>query len=118
MLSGDIAGIFDTISIGIAMNFFGNSLSYSYDVAKKARTHAILHASSDLWSHGVTANVIAPGLVAEIQSFDEAIELCNHGESWEKRRNVTPQDIAEEAVFLCSDAGKFITGCELPYAFY
>ncbi|UCC17972.1 MAG: SDR family oxidoreductase [Dehalococcoidales bacterium] len=104
--------------IGISMNFSGNSPSYAYDVAKKARTQAILRASSDAWSHGVTANVIAPGPVTEIQSLDEAIELCNHGEKWEKRNNVTPQDIAEGVAFLCSEAGRFITGCELPYAFY
>jgi hypothetical protein len=56
--------------------------------------------------------------VTTIQSLEEAIELCNHGEKWEKRNNITPQDIVEGVAFLCSDAGRFITGCELPYAFY
>ena len=33
------------------------------------------------------------------------------------RTNVTPQDIAEGAAVLCSETGRFITGCQLPYAF-
>jgi 3-oxoacyl-[acyl-carrier protein] reductase len=104
--------------IGISMNFSGNSPSYAYDTAKRARTGAILRAGADTWQQGVTANVIAPGPVKEIQSMEEAIELCDHGERWQRRENVTPQDIAEGAAFLCSESGRFITGCELPFVFY
>ena len=104
--------------VGISMGFARNSPSFAYDAAKAARTHAILRASDDAWSNGITANVIAPGPVGEVHSLEEAIELCEHGPKWLERDNVTPQDIAEGVSFLCSEAGRFITGCELPYMYY
>jgi NAD(P)-dependent dehydrogenase (short-subunit alcohol dehydrogenase family) len=104
--------------IGISMGFSKRSPSFAYDAAKASRTHAILRARDDAWSHGVTVNIIAPGPVAEVTSLEEAIELCNHGQKWEERNNITPQDIAEGVALLCSEAGRFITGCELPYMFY
>lgn len=104
--------------IGISLLLSKHSPSFAYDAAKAARTHAILRASGDAWPHGVTVNVIAPGPVGEVRTLEEAIELCDHGPRWQKRSNVTPQDIAEGAALLCSEAGRFITGCELPYMFY
>jgi NAD(P)-dependent dehydrogenase (short-subunit alcohol dehydrogenase family) len=104
--------------IGISMALSKRSPSFAYDAAKASRTHAILRARDDAWSHGVTVNIIAPGPVAEVTSLEEAIELCNHGQKWEERNNITPQDIAEGVALLCSEAGRFITGCELPYMFY
>jgi NAD(P)-dependent dehydrogenase (short-subunit alcohol dehydrogenase family) len=62
-------------------------------------------------------NVIAPGPVSSIASLDEAAAQCDHGVAWEERSNVSSQDIAEGVAFLCSEAGRFITGCVLPYAF-
>ncbi len=70
------------------------------------------------WSHGVTVNVIAPGPVEGISDMNEAIEQTQHEVAWQKRRDVSPQDIAEGVAFLCSEAGRFITGCVLPYWFY
>jgi 3-oxoacyl-[acyl-carrier protein] reductase len=104
--------------IGISMSLSKNSPSFAYDVAKAARTHAILRAGEEAWSHGVTVNVIAPGPVEAVHSLEEAIALCEHDQKWERRNNVTPQDIAEGIAFICSESGRFITGCELPYTFY
>jgi len=70
------------------------------------------------WRNGVTVNIIGPGPAAAIESLNEAIEQCNHGPAWHKRSNTSPQDIAESAAFLCSDAGRFITGCTLPFLFH
>ena len=103
--------------IGISLLLSKPSPSFSYDAAKAARTHALLRACDSAWSHGVTINVIAPGPVGELSSFDEAIELCGHGPKWKERDNVSPQDIAEGVAMLCSESGRFITGCELPFLF-
>ncbi len=94
------------------------SPAYAYNSGKAARTQAMLLAQHDAWENGVTINVIAPGPVEEIASLADAMELCAHGSKWQKRTNTTPQDIAEGVVMLCSDSGKFITGCELPYFYY
>jgi len=104
--------------IGISLLLSKQSPSFAYDAAKAARTHAMLRATDDTWPYGVTVNVITPGPVGEVSSLEEAIELCEHGRKWKERSNVTPQDIAEGVAMLCSESGRFITGCELPYMFY
>ena len=94
------------------------SPSYAYNSGKAARTNALLLAHKEAWKHGVTINVMTPGPVKELASLTDAVELCEHGPKWQERENVTPQDIAEGVAMLCSDFGKFISGCELPYMFY
>ncbi|MCP4609184.1 MAG: SDR family oxidoreductase [Planctomycetes bacterium] len=104
--------------IGISLLPPYESPAYSYNVGKAARTHAMLQARDEAWRNGVTVNIIAPGPAAAIESLNEAIEQCDHGPAWEKRSNTSPQDIAESVAFLCSDAGKYITGCTLPFLFH
>jgi len=77
----------------------------------------LLLAHPEAWKKGVTINVIAPGPVDAMSSLEDAVELCDHGPKWQGRKNVTPQDIAEGVAMLCSDSGRFISGCELPYMF-
>ena len=104
--------------IGIAMHPNKLSPAYAYNLGKAARLQALLLASEQAWQHEVTINIIAPGPVSDIKSLEEAIEHSEHGTRWQTRSNISPQDIAEGVVFLCSDAGKFITGCVVPYLFH
>jgi 3-oxoacyl-[acyl-carrier protein] reductase len=101
--------------IGIALHPTRLPLAYSYNVAKAARAQALLLAQDQAGPHGVTVNVIVPGPVSQIQRLEEAIEQCDHGSAWQKRTDVSPQDVAEGVAFLCSEAGRFISGCTLPY---
>ncbi len=103
--------------IGISLNPGKLSPAYAYNVGKAARTQALLLSQDQAWSQGVTVNVIAPGPVPAIESLDEAIDQCHHRGNWVNRGDVSPQDIAEGVAFLCSEAGRFVTGCVLPYAF-
>ncbi len=100
--------------VGIAMLGSG-SPSYAYDVAKAARRSALLLAAARAAGGGVTVNIVSPAGVAEVPTFEAAVELCEHGRAWRKRKALTPQDVAEGVAHLCSDAGRFINGCELPY---
>jgi acetoacetyl-CoA reductase len=104
--------------IGISLLPPYGSPAYSYNVGKAARTQAFLLACDEAWRNGVTVNIIAPGPVPAIESLDEAVEQCDRGSAWLKRSNTSPQDIAESVAFLCSDAGRFITGCVLPFSFH
>ena len=104
--------------IGIALLPPYESPAYSYNVAKAARVHALLKARDQAWRNGVTVNVIAPGPVPAIECLSEAVEQCQRGSAWQKRSNTSPQDIAESVAFLCSDAGRFITGCVLPFLYH
>ena len=103
--------------VGISLLPPFNSPAYAYNVAKAARTNALLLAKGQAWAKGVTVNIIAPGPVAEIETLEQAIEFCDRGPAWQGRSNVSPQDIAEGVAFLCSDAARFITGCELPFMY-
>jgi len=104
--------------LGISLLPPYDSPAYSYNVAKAARTNAMLKICDEAWRNGVTINVIAPGPVPAIESLDEAIELCEHNSVWQNRNNTTPQDIADSVAFLCSESGRFITGCVLPFLFH
>jgi NAD(P)-dependent dehydrogenase (short-subunit alcohol dehydrogenase family) len=104
--------------IGIAQHPTMRSPAYAYNVGKAARRHALGLAESAAWPHNVTVNVISPGPVAPIADLETAVELCDHGPAWVNRDNVTPQDIAEGVALLCSDAGRFLTGSEICYAFH
>lgn len=101
--------------IAIALTPPYNSPAYAYNVAKAARTHALLIARDSAWQHNVTVNTIGPGPVPEITSLDEAIEQCEHRPAWQNRATTSPQDIAESVAFLCSDAGNFISGAVIPF---
>ncbi len=103
--------------IGIATNLDKPSPAYAYNAAKAARIQALLLAQNEAWANGVTVNVVAPGPVTTMESLEEAAEQCAYGERWRDRGNVSPQDIAEGVAFLCSEAGRFITGNVLSYSF-
>jgi NAD(P)-dependent dehydrogenase (short-subunit alcohol dehydrogenase family) len=91
------------------------SPAYAYNVGKAARTHALLLARDQVWQHRVTLNVIGPGPVSEIGSLDEAVEQCDGGPAWQERKTLSPQDVAEGVVLLCSEAGRFLSGNVLTY---
>lgn len=104
--------------IGIALHPTNLPPAYCYNVGKAARAQVLLLAQDQAWPNGVTVNIIAPSPVPAIKSLKEAIEQCDHGPAWQKRTTASPQDIAESVAFLCSEAGRFITGCVLPFMFY
>lgn len=87
---------------------------YSYCIGKAARTQAMLMIRDQAWNNRLTVNVIAPGPVPAIESLQEAVEQCEHGPAWQNRKDVSPQDVAEIVAFLCSEAGRFISGCQIP----
>ena len=104
--------------IGISLLPPYKSPAYSYNVGKAARTYALIKARDEAWRNGVTINIISPGPVPAIENLSEAIEQCDHDQAWQKRSNTSPQDIAESVAFLCSESGRFITGCSLPFLFH
>ena len=103
--------------IGISVLASPPSPSYSYNVAKRSRANALLMASDEAWKNNVTINVLSPGPVNHIEKFDEAINLTNKDEDWINRKNITPQDIAETVLFLCSEEAAYITGTEINFQF-
>jgi NAD(P)-dependent dehydrogenase (short-subunit alcohol dehydrogenase family) len=103
--------------IGISINTRRPSPSISYNVSKSARTSLLRHIADDAWKHRITVNTICPSPVGEIATLQEAIAHVNHGELWQNRKNISPQDMAEGISFLCSDEAGYITGSEINYDF-
>jgi NAD(P)-dependent dehydrogenase (short-subunit alcohol dehydrogenase family) len=105
--------------IGIATHPVKLSPAYAYNLGKMARLQALLLAQDQAWwEHGITVNAIAPGPVAGLENLESAIEHVQHKVAWQMRTNISPQDIAEGVAFLCSESGRYITGCVLPYLFH
>lgn len=94
-----------------------NTPAFSYNVAKAARTDALMLARDPAWQQGVTVNTIAPGPVVPLETLDIAAEQCAHGPAWQTRGTASPQDIAECVAFLCSESGNFISGAVIPFMF-
>ena len=89
------------------------AIEYGFSSWKDLREHLL--AQNQAWEQGLTMNVIGPGPVPSIATLEEAADHCAHGPVWRERTRVSPQDIAEAAAFLCSEAGRFITGCIVPF---
>ncbi len=103
--------------IAIGMNPNLPSPAYAYNIAKAARQEVILQAHRSAWAQGVTLNVVAPGPVADGGSLADAIAQSQHDAAWQTRPTTSAQDVAESIAFLCSEAGRFITGAVIPFQF-
>lgn len=78
-----------------------------YGAAKAAVIHLVLAAAEEGRPYGMRANVVVPSIIRTPAN----LEWARDGEeaTW-----VPPQDIAELIYFLCSDAGRGVTGCVIP----
>jgi NAD(P)-dependent dehydrogenase (short-subunit alcohol dehydrogenase family) len=63
-----------------------------------------------LWAgefpHGVTVNCLEPGHI-EHATLEEAVAAAR---DLPERKTARPYDVAEVVAFLCSEAGRFVTG--------
>ena len=76
--------------------------------AAKAGTHALtFFLARELAHDGITVNAIAPGPIASAMTLEFPASLKS---LIPMGRMGTPQDVAEAAVFLASEAAGFITG--------
>lgn len=99
-------------------SLFGIPLVLAYSAAKSAYTGMVRTLASEVSSQGVRVNAIAPGW---IDSHMMRAALQNDPTRSEKILGRTPvhrfgeaDDIGWAAVYLCSNAAKFVTGVVLP----
>jgi NAD(P)-dependent dehydrogenase (short-subunit alcohol dehydrogenase family) len=74
-------------------------------------------AALEVAGHGVRVNVLCPGhthtpLIADF--LDDPERANQLSTQYPLGRIATPEEVAEAAVWLCSDAASFITGQALP----
>ncbi|MEM7057553.1 MAG: 3-oxoacyl-ACP reductase FabG [Pseudomonadota bacterium] len=87
----------------------GNRGQSNYGAAKGGMLAFAKSISREYAKRGITANVVAPGLIATpdteaLDSFDHLKELCPMG------RAGTPEEVAGTVEFLVSDRASYITG--------
>jgi 3-oxoacyl-[acyl-carrier protein] reductase len=81
-----------------------------YCLGKAARAWMTTAFGMQELSKGITVNCIEPGPTAHM-TFEAALKAANGDYSvWRRRERVTCHDIAEITAFLCSEAGRFISG--------
>jgi NAD(P)-dependent dehydrogenase (short-subunit alcohol dehydrogenase family) len=112
--------ILNTASMGGIVGFSG---MIAYTTSKAAIVGATKSLAIELTRDNIRVNAIAPGIVDTpmprklLESYPEA-ERTKLSESFYARqlmkRFATPEEIAQTALFLCSDDASFITGVVLP----
>jgi gluconate 5-dehydrogenase len=97
---------------------FGIPSVVAYSAAKSAYLGMVRSLATEVSSHGVRVNAIAPGWIespmmrkvmsADVERQNKILARTPMGKFGE------PDDIGWAAVYLCSPAAKFVTGVVLP----
>jgi len=89
-----------------------------YALGKGARALLTRHLALKERKYNITVNLInpGPGHTAHFESIQEAVSAMEHSQLWGKRKQATPQDIAEAVLFLCSEQARFITGSHIAFS--
>jgi len=105
------------VAIGSVMAARPRAETVAYAAAKSAQFTALRAIARDVARDGVTMNVVSPGAI-------ETSRLAERYADPEFRRAVTakipaarpgrPEDVAGPVMMLCSDAGAYITGANIP----
>jgi NAD(P)-dependent dehydrogenase (short-subunit alcohol dehydrogenase family) len=89
-----------------------------YAALKSAQLNLCINLARQLAPDGITANNLSPGLVATSRNKWRRVDA----EAWQAiesganpmRRAAQPEEMAGAALLLCSEAGSFITGADVP----
>ena len=105
------------VNIGSLEGFAGNPHHAAY-IASKAGLHGLtLSLAIDLGPQGIRANAIAPGWIDTDLNKRYLDDLPDRGEAYRQLGRIhplghigDPGDVANVAVWLASDAARFVTG--------
>jgi NAD(P)-dependent dehydrogenase (short-subunit alcohol dehydrogenase family) len=115
MVARKCGGVLFTASMA---SFLGIPLIVAYSTAKSAYLGLVRSLASEWGPAGVRVNAIAPGWIAS-EMLDQALS----GDPARKAKILgrtpmnqfgEPEDVGWAAVYLCSQAAKFVTGVVLP----
>ena len=90
-----------------------------YAATKAAQANLILNCARSSAEFGVTANNVAPGVIATDRNAGTLADPVAARKILEQiplRRFGTPEDCAGIVLLLCSEAGSYITGADIPVA--
>ncbi|MFE9222025.1 SDR family oxidoreductase [Streptomyces lavendulae] len=103
------------IFISSVVGLTGSAGQVAYTTSKSAMTGLARTLAWELGPHGITANVVAPGVIGTRMA--EGIRPKRRDQFLTMtplRRYGTPEDVAEAVRFLASEEASYITGAVLP----
>lgn len=119
-LPGMIAGRFGRIVTIGSVNQWKQSPRLSiYASTKSAQVNLMMNCARSYAKYGITANNIAPGVIAtdrNKEALDDPQTAQNVMKLIPAGRFGSPDDCAGLVLLLCSDAGSYMTGCDIPVA--
>lgn len=105
------------VAIGTVLSDRPRAETIPYAAAKSAQLTAIRAMARDVGPHGVTMNVVSPGAI-------ETQRMASRYADPDFRKTVTakipvgrpgrPDDVVGPVLMLCSDAGGYVTGVNIP----
>jgi NAD(P)-dependent dehydrogenase (short-subunit alcohol dehydrogenase family) len=117
MLAHGGGSIVITSSIGGEKGFALESL---YCMTKGAVLQLARSITAEYRDQGIRANCVMPGFVKTAHGLREIDELDALGQQWQESalsaaqtRICEPEEVAQAALFLASDASSFVNGCAL-----
>jgi NAD(P)-dependent dehydrogenase (short-subunit alcohol dehydrogenase family) len=105
------------VMMGSALGSIGQPGSPLNSAIKAALEGLVKNLAADFGRYGITANLIAPGFVNNERQRERSDDAAIHrslANAAAIQRMVEPEDVAEAALFLCSDGSAAVTGTVLP----
>jgi 3alpha(or 20beta)-hydroxysteroid dehydrogenase len=85
--------------------------AFAYGATKWAVRGMTKNAALDLGPHGIRVNSIHPGII--VTDMIAGLPLEEAAQTVPLRKNGTPEDVAELALWLASDESRYTTGAEI-----
>ena len=93
---------------------FGYERASAYCASKGGVTNLTRELALEQGPNGIRVNAVAPGIIETAQTrVDEEEVIGEHLDEIPLRRDGTPADVADAALFLASDEARYVTGQNL-----